>query len=135
VAPSLIPHTPGERVTTDRRDAMPLARLMRSGARPPVSVPPVEDAAIRDLCRARAEALCALKAATWRLNAFWLRQALRSPGQAPWGPAPLRWLSAVGCATPAHQLVCQEDVRAVTAHPERLQRLEPALHAQGQTWR
>src|SRR4029450_7477082 len=52
VAPSLIPQNPGDRVKTDRRDAMPLARLARSGDRTVVDVPKVADAAIRDLPRA-----------------------------------------------------------------------------------
>jgi len=53
VAPSFIPKKAGDRVKTDRRDAMPLARLMRSGDLTPVYVPAVDDEAIRDLSRAR----------------------------------------------------------------------------------
>src|SRR5919108_4516458 len=53
VAPSLIPQKAGDRVTTDRRDAVPLARLARSGDLTPVDVPTVDDEAIRDLSRAR----------------------------------------------------------------------------------
>jgi transposase len=56
-------------------------------------------------------------------------------GQANWSPAHLRWLAEVVCPTPAHQIVFQEDSRAVTEHTARLQRLEQALHAQVQTWR
>ena len=69
VAPSLMPKKAGDRVKTDRREAMPLARLMRSGALPPVSVPAVDDAAIRDLRRAREETLRDRKAAKLRLPA------------------------------------------------------------------
>src|SRR5262245_42355201 len=57
IAPSLIPKKPGERVKTNRRDAITLARLMRSGDLTPVYVPTVEDEAMRDLCRAREDAL------------------------------------------------------------------------------
>ena len=57
VAPSLIPKKPGDRVKTDRRDAMQLARLMRSGDLTPVYVPAVDDEAIRDLSRAREDTL------------------------------------------------------------------------------
>jgi len=53
VAPSLIPKKPGDKVKTDRRDAIELARLLRSGDLTRVYVPTVEDEAIRDLCRAR----------------------------------------------------------------------------------
>jgi transposase len=63
VAPSRMPQKAGDRVQTDRRDALPLARLRRSGALTPVYVPKAEDEAIRDLCRARADAIHDLKAA------------------------------------------------------------------------
>ena len=95
----------------------------------------MEDAALRDLCRARDEALGALQAAQVRLNAFLLRHAIRSAGRATWGPAPLRWLRAVGCPTPAQQIVFQEYIRAVTDHTERLERLEHELKDHVQTWR
>ena len=57
VAPALMPTKAGDRVTTDRRDAMQLARLMRSGDLTPVYGPAVDDEAIRDLSRAREETL------------------------------------------------------------------------------
>jgi transposase len=63
VAPSLIPQKAGDRVKTHRRDALQLARLMRSGDLPPVYGPQVGDEAIRDLSRAREDALRALKTA------------------------------------------------------------------------
>jgi transposase len=105
VAPSLIPKKAGDRVKTDRRDAMQLARLMRSGDLTPVYVPKVEDEAIRDLCRAREDAIQDLKAAKFRLKAFLLRHDIRYAGQATWNPAHLRWLSEVVCPTPAQQIV------------------------------
>ena len=135
VALSLIPKKAGDRVKTDRRDAVQLARLMRSGDLTPVDVPKVEDEAIRDLCRAREDALHDLKAATLRLKAFLLRHDIRSTGQATWNPAHLRWLSAVVCPTPAQQIVFQAYVRAGNEHTERLQRLEQELHEQVTSWR
>jgi transposase len=63
VAPSVMPNKAGDRVTTDRRDAMHLARRMRSGDLTPVSVPAVDDEAIRALRRAREETLRDLQAA------------------------------------------------------------------------
>jgi transposase len=135
VAPSLIPKRAGDRVKTDRRDAVQLARLMRSGDLTPVYVPKVEDEAIRDLTRAREDALRDLKAAKFRLKAFLLRHDIRYTGRASWGPAHLRWLAEVVCPTPAQQIVFQEYVRAVTEHVERLQRLEQELHEQVKSWR
>ena len=135
VAPSLIPKKAGDRVKTDRRDAVQLARLMRSGDLTPVYVPTVGDEAIRDLCRAREDAIADLKAAKFRLKAFLLRHDIRYTGQATWGPAHLRWLSEVVCPTPAQQIVFQEYVRAVTEHTERLQRLEQELQEHVKSWR
>jgi transposase len=135
VAPSLVPKKAGDRVKTDRRDATQLARLMRSGDLTPVYVPAVEDEAIRDLARAREDAIRDLKAAKNRLKAFLLRQDIRYEGRATWGPAHLRWLAEVVCPTPAQQIVFQEYVRAVSEHQDRLQRLEAELREQVHTWR
>jgi transposase len=135
VAPSLIPKKPGDRVKTNRRDAIQLARLMRSGDLTPVYVPTVEDEAIRDLCRAREDAIRDLKTAKFRLKAFLLWQDIRYSGRATWSPAHLRWLSEVVCPTSAQQIVFQEYVRAVTEQTERLARLEQELTAPVQTWR
>jgi transposase len=135
VAPSVLPHKPGDRVKTHRRDAINRARLMRSGDLTPVYVPTVEDDAIRDLGRARAEASRALKTATLRLTALLRRQALRDTGRATWSPAPRSWRRAVVWPTAAPQLVFPADVRAVTEQPEPLARLEQELTAQVQTWR
>src|SRR6266540_6063426 len=105
VAPSLIPRKPGDRVKTDRRDAITLARLMRSGDLSSIYVPQVQDEAIRDLSRAREDALEDLKTAKHRLKAFLLRQDIRYEGRATWTPAHLRWLADVVCPTPAQQIV------------------------------
>ena len=135
VAPSLIPRKPGDRVKTDRRDAITLARLMRSGDLTSIYVPQVQDEAIRDLSRAREDAVEDLKAAKHRLKAFLLRQDIRYEGRATWTAAHLRWLSEVVCPTPAQQIVFQEYLRAVTEQHERLGRLESELHAQVKSWR
>jgi transposase len=135
VAPSLIPKKPGDRVKTNRRDAIKLARLLRSGDLTPVYVPTVDDEAIRDLGRGREDAIRDLKTAKFRLKACLLRQDIRYTGRATWGPAHLRWLSEVVCPTPAQQIVFQEYIRAVTEHTARRKRLEQELTDQGQTWR
>ncbi len=135
VAPSQIPKQAGDRVKTDRRDAVQLARLLRSGDLTPGYVPGVEDEAIRDVVRAREEALQDGQAATARRKAFLLRQDSRSAGRANWGPAHLRWLAEVVCPTPAQQIVFPEYGRAVSEPTERLPRLEADLQTQGQSWR
>ena len=135
VAPSLIPKKAGDRIKTDRRDAMQLARLARSGDLTTVYVPQVQDEAIRDLTRAREDAISDLQDAQCRLQALLLRHDIRYTGRANWGPAHLRWLSEVVCPTPAQQIVFQEYVRAVQEHTARLQRLEQELHEHVKAWR
>ena len=131
VAPSLIPKKTGDRVKTDSRDARQRARLARAGELTAVYVPQVHDAAMRDLTRAREEALRDLKDAQCRLNAFVLRHAIRSTGRANGRPAHLRWLSKVVGPTPTPQIVFQEYVRAIHEHTARLQRLAQARQEPG----
>jgi transposase len=135
VAPSLLPSKPGERVKTDRRDAVQLARLARSGALTAGYVAQVEEEAIRALTRAREDALRALQDTTCRLKACVLRHDIRDSGQAHGGPAPLRWLAEVGGPTPAQHLVLQEYLRAVNDQTERRQRLAQERQDQVKTWR
>ncbi len=127
VAPSLIPRKPGDRVKTDRRDAVPLARLLRSGDLSSIYVPTVEDEAIRDLGRAREDTVRDLKRSKVRLKAFLLRQGIRYEGRANWNAAHLRWVARVVCPTPAQQIVFQEYVHAVTEHSDCLRRFETEL--------
>jgi transposase len=135
VAPSLIPRKAGDRVKTDKRDALTLARLARSGDLTPVYVPSVPDEAIRDLARAREDALKDLNAARFRLKALLLRNDLRYTGRANWSAEHLRWLARLVFPTPAQQIVFQESVRTVSERTELLRRLEAELLEQAKPWR
>lgn len=135
VAPSQMPTQASDRVKTDRRDAVQLARLRRSGDLSPVYIPSVDDEALRDVVRAREDVLKDLKAAKVRLKAFLLRQDMRYEGRANWTAAHLRWLANVVCPTPAQPIVFQEYVRAVSEQTEGLQRLEAELQPLVHTWR
>jgi len=135
VAPSLTPKRPGDKVKTDRRDALEIAHRLRAGDLTPVYVPRVEDEAIRDLCRARDAARVTLKAAKLRLKSFLLRLGLHYTGRADWNQAHRRYLARVVCPTPAQQIVFQESVRAVDEQVERLHRIEAELRAVAPPWR
>ena len=91
----MIPKKAGDRVKTDRRDAVQLARLARSGDLTAVYVPTVEDEAMRDLTRAREDVISDLKDAKFRLKAFLLRPDIRYVGRAnggrPTSDGSLRW--------------------------------------------
>jgi len=135
VAPSLIPKRPGDKVKNDRRDAVEIARLLRSGDLTSVYVPSIEDEAIRDLCRARDAARVTLKDAKLRLKSFLLRLGLNYVGRADWNDAHRRYLAKVVCPTPAQQIVFQESLRAVDEQVERLHRLEQELLDLVPSWR
>jgi transposase len=138
VAPALMPQQAGDRIHTDRRDAVPLARLLRSGDRTPVAVPTGEAEALRDLPRAREEALGDLKSAKFRLKAF-LRLAQERPDQVQtWRLPPvvealhaLRGVPCIGAVT----LVAARGARTRGANPRQLRQslgLIPSADASGE---
>ena len=81
VAPSSIPKRSGDRIKTDRRDAMLLARLDRSGELTAVRVPGAADEAVRDLVRARDDAVRECRNARHRLKALLLRNGITYAGK------------------------------------------------------
>ena len=89
VAPSLIPRRPGDRIKTDRRDCLGLAKLDRAGELTAVWVPEPEHEAMRDLVRARAAAVKALRRARQQLSGFSARAtaACEAARTGPWHTA------------------------------------------------
>ena len=94
VAPSLIPRRPGDRVKTDRRDAASLAKLHRAGELTAVWVPDARHEAMRDLVRARLDAVHSLRRARQQLSGFLLRQG-RHYGRPAWTKLHRRWLAGL----------------------------------------
>ncbi len=127
VAPSSIRRTPGDRVKTDRRDAMLLAKLARSGDLAVVRVPDGVDEAIRDLVRAREDAVREQRNGRHRLKALLLRNGIPYTGKTSWTAAHLRWLAKVSLSYPAQQIAFQEYLHSITESSERIARLEQAL--------
>ena len=114
VAPSLIPKKPGERVKTDRRDAVKLASLFRSGELTSVWVPDEEQEAIRDLTRAQEEMKRVELHLKQRLGAFLLRHGKRyTTGKSKWTQRYYRWLADVKMDFPVQQIVLEEYLDAV----------------------
>src|SRR6185436_12611282 len=134
VAPSSIPRPSGERVKTDRRDAMKLARLARVGELTAVRVPDGADEAIRDLVRGREDAVREQRNARHRLKALLLRNGIPYSGRSSWGAAHLRWLARVTMPHAAQQIVFQEYLHAITEAGERVARHERALRDALPTW-
>ena len=122
-APSLIPRRPGDRIKCDRRDALSLARLFRAGELTPVKVPDPDDEAIRDLTRAREDAVSVERRAKQRTGALLLRHGRRYPGKTTWGRGHWRWLLQQAMEHPAQQIVLQEYLDAVRQAGARVLRL------------
>jgi transposase len=134
VAPSLIPVRPGDRVKTDRRDALKLARLLRSGDLTAVWVPDQEQEALRNLVRARADAKVDELRARHRLSKFLLRQDCRPPvGARHWSRRYFAWLRQLEFEQLADRVVFAEYLAEVTAAGERVKRLEAALRQCAET--
>ena len=109
VAPSLIPRKPGDRVKTDRRDASKLARLLRSGELTPTWIPDEQHEALRDLVRAREDAIEDQLRARNRLTKFLLRLGVKPPeGVKAWSAPYKKWLDALKWDRPVQQVVFAE---------------------------
>lgn len=127
VAPSLIPRKPGDRVKTNRRDALSLARLLRAGELTAVWVPDESHEAMRDLVRARAAAVETLRVHRQQVSAFMLKHGRTYPRKKGWTMRYLCWLQEQQFDHPAHQIALQEMVEAVRVSKERIERLEQAI--------
>lgn len=120
VAPSLIPKKAGERIKTDRRDALNLAKLHASNDLTAVWVPDKGQEGMRDLSRAREDFKQIETKARQRLGAFLLRNGRLYEGKSKWTKAYWRWLEAVKFETPVQQIVLQEYIEAVKEAQRRV---------------
>ena len=135
VAPSLVPVRSSEHIKTDRRDAVKLARFLRSGDLTPVHVPDEATEAIRDLERARDAAKRAELTARHQLDKFLLRHGRRYPGKTHWCKEHRRWIVAQQFENPAHRLVLTEYYAAVQDQEARAERLTASLIELAQAWK
>ncbi len=135
VSPSMTPRRAGDRVKTDRRDCLMLARLARAGELEPIYVPDARDEAVRDLVRAREDAVSMQRQARQRLQALLLRNEIRYVGKTAWTAAHRRWIAHLKLPHPAQQIAFEEYVQAVQEAGERLERLAASIAAELEHWR
>jgi transposase len=133
VAPSLIPKRAGDRIKTDRRDAASLARLHRAGELTAVWVPDPGHEAMRDLVRARLDAVHALRRARQQLSGFLLRHGCHY-GRPAWTKLHRRWLAGLKFEQAVHHLVLEDYVQAVEAAEARRGRLTAQIAAMLPDW-
>ena len=132
-APSLIPKRPGDRVKTDRRDAASLAKLHRAGELTAVWVPDPGHEAMRDLVRARLDAVRALRRARQQLSGILLRQGCHY-GRPAWTKLYRRWLAGLKFEQAVHHIVLEDYIEAVEAAEARRDRLTAQIAAMLPDW-
>ena len=135
VAPSNTPRRVRDRIKTDRRDSAKLAGLARAGELTPIYVPDVSDEAMRDLVRAREDAVVMQRQARQRLAALLLRNDVRYGGKTAWTAAHRRWIADVRLAQPAQRLAFEEYVQAVEEAMVRVERLTGYIVQEVAPWR
>lgn len=134
VAPSLVPKQAGDRVKTDRRDAVKLARFHRSGDLTKVFVPDAATEAMRDLERARDDAKRAERTARHQLSKFLLRHGRHYEGKTAWTGTHLDWIRNQIFEHEAHHRVLADYVQAVEATTARVNNLTKDIVDLVETW-
>src|SRR5882757_6471446 len=135
VAPSMTPKRSGDRVKTDKRDARGLARLLRAGELTAVYIPEPTDEAIRDLCRARTDAVDDHRRCRHRLKSFLLRHDYRYQGKANWSQPHMRYLRELVLPHPAMKTILEEYLQGIDAAHNRIERIEASMLTLLETWR
>jgi len=126
-SPSKSERKPGDRIKTDKRDAIKIAKEFRNGDITPVRIPPVLDEAVRDVSRCRTDAVDDHKRAKQRLKSFLLRNGVRYKGKANWGASHMGYLRSTKLPCEAHNIVLEEYIAAIDACNERVNRLTEKL--------
>jgi transposase len=134
VAPSLIPSKPGDRIKTNRRDAVNLAKLLRAGELVAVWVPDERHEAMRDLVRARDAAARDYRVKRQNVSSFLLRRGLHFPGKKTWGRTHLNWLTSIKLEHREQRIAFEEMLLAVRQVRERIERLEQAMRDAVPDW-
>jgi len=134
-APSLIPKQPGSPFKTDQRDARGLARLLRAGELTAVYIPEPTDEAIRDLCRARTDAVDDHRRCRHRLKGFLLRHGFRYQGKANWSQPHMRYLRELVLPHPAMKTILEEYLQGIDAAHNRIERIEASMLSLLENWR
>jgi transposase len=135
VNPSSMPKRSGDRIKTDRRDGDALARLHRAGELTAIYLPTADDEALRDLVRAREDAVGLSTQAKHRVKALLLRQGRRYPGRAGWTRPYRRWLADLSFPLAAQHIALQEYRDTIDETERRVERLTDQRRDLVPAWR
>jgi transposase len=133
-APSLIPKKAGDRVKTNRRDALGLATQLRAGELTAVWVPDQRHEAMRDLIRARGAGVEDLRRKRQHISSFLLRLGIHYTGKKTWSKTHMKWLASQKLEHAEQRIAFEEMLLAVRQVEERIARLEEAIRAAVPDW-
>jgi len=123
------------RIKTDRRDSEALARLHRAGELTAIDNPTAADEALRNLVRAREDAVGLSTQAKHRLKGLLLRQARRHPRRAGWTIPYRRWLAELSCLLAPLHIALQEYRDTIDEAGSRVERVTDELRQLVPPWR
>ncbi len=136
VAPAQVPKRAADRVKTDRRDSRTLAVQHRAGALRPIYIPDEDDEAMRDLVRAREDAVHTRRRARQRVNSFLLRHGRSYPhGKKNWGARHRRWLAEQYFDRVPQRITLEEYLGAADECDARVSRLSEQITSLLASWR
>ena len=135
VSPGMTPRSNADRVKTDRRDCLKLCRLARAGELTPIHVPDEADEAVRDLVRAREDAVVMQRQVRQRLGALLLRNDVRYNGKTLWSPAHRRFIAELKLPHAAQHIAFEEYAQGIDEAGRRIERLETAIGDELTRWR
>jgi transposase len=135
VAPSQTPRRGSDRIKTDRRDSVKLAGLARAGELSPIYIPDPLDEAMRDLVRAREDAIIVQRQVRYRLGALLLRNDIRYAGKTAWSEGHRRWISRLSLPEGPQRIAFEEYVSAVQECTDRVARITTAIDQELPDWR
>jgi len=133
-SPSKTERKPGEKIKTDKRDAMKLAKLYKNGDITPVRIPPALDEAVRDVCRARTDAVDDLTRSKQRLNSFLLRLGMSYTGRSKWTPAHMRYLRDLTMPTDVQKIVLEAYITSIDLNESKVKELKASMLTILQDW-
>lgn len=134
IAPSLIPTRSGDKVKTDKRDAMKLAKSLRSNDLVAVNIPDSVDEAVRDLCRGRTDAVDDLRRARSRLLALLRRLGYKYDGKTHWSQAHMNYLRGLKFPDSAHNIVLEDNLTLIDFNEKRVERIEKEMLNLLESW-
>lgn len=133
LAPTTMPASQKDRVKTDKRDALKIAKCLTYGTYSPVYVPTDEDNAVKEYIRMRDDALKLLKQTKQQINALCLRHGFHYEGKSKWTSAHLAWIKALELPNPLLSETLEEYLTTFTYLTEKIQRFDRRIEELSRT--